>query len=177
MSRPRGIPPHLTLALFVFTSQLTLGGAFALRAHQIDDTLVDLDAGQNALARQQLGQRSAIVTLLVEGFVEQDHAGDVFLQALVSGEQQLAVLAAVVFVVLNADILQNKTVEKQAQQRFSTAPREPLHCISTYSETLATGGRGLVGGQNTLTGGNNLLGDAGQLLLNLLWWVVEVGAL
>jgi len=67
----------------------TLGGALTLTAHQVDDTLVDLDSGNDSLLLQQLDEGSAIVVLLVESLVEQDHAADVFAHHVVSSEQQL----------------------------------------------------------------------------------------
>ena len=55
---------------------------------------VHLDARQDALLRQVVGEHRAVVGLLARGFVEQDHARDEFLDAR-RGEQQAAVGAAV----------------------------------------------------------------------------------
>ena len=68
---------------------LTLSGALALGAHQVDHALVHLDAGDHVPLLEELHERGAVVGLLVEGLVEQNHAGDVVADRLVGGEQQL----------------------------------------------------------------------------------------
>jgi hypothetical protein len=54
---------------------------------------VDLDTGDDAPARQQLGERDIVARALAQGFVEQDDAADLALDA-VGGEQDLAVAPA-----------------------------------------------------------------------------------
>lgn len=127
---------------------LTLGGALALGAHQVNNTLVDLDSGNDVLLLQQLNEGGAIVGLLVEGLVEQNDSRDVLRQLVVGGEQQLAVLATVVVGVLGTDI----------------------------SQALSHGADGLISGQNSLAGGDDSLSDALKLSLQLRRRVVEVGS-
>ena len=68
---------------------LTLGGALALGAHQVDHALVHLDAGDHVALLEQLHERCAVVSLLVQGLVEEDHARNVVAHHLVGGEEQL----------------------------------------------------------------------------------------
>lgn len=126
----------------------TLGGALVLGAEQGHDTLVDLDARDDVALVEQLDEWGAVIGLLVQRLVEQDHAGDVLAELGVGLEEQLAVLAAVVVVVLDADILQ----------------------------ALAHGGGRLVGGQDALAGRHDGLRDLAQLLLEGGGGVVEVGS-
>ena len=60
----------------------TLAHLLALRRErQVDEALVDLDAGDDAFLRQVCGKRRAVVRLLARGLVEQDHAREVLLDA------------------------------------------------------------------------------------------------
>lgn len=116
---------------------LTLGGALALGAHQIDDTLVDLDTGQDALLLEQSGQRGTVIALLVQRLVEQNNTGDVLLQTVVGGEQQLTVLAAVVLVVLDADVLQSGEKEGTLHKTttlMSASLFERILCVFSFDE-------------------------------------------
>ena len=82
----------------------TLGGALSIRSSQWDDSLVHLDAGNDTVVLQELDKRSAVISLLVEGLVEEDHPADVVGQLFATGEQQLAVLAAVLLNILHVDL-------------------------------------------------------------------------
>jgi hypothetical protein len=87
-------------------SSLTFG------CHQINDASVDLDAGNDSLLLEDFDEWSAVRGLLVDGFVEQDDAGDVGGESVVGGEQQLAVETAVLFGVLDADVLKEGEVSE-----------------------------------------------------------------
>lgn len=65
-----------------------------------------LNAHDNAPVLDHLGKRSAIVCILVKRLVEEDDASDAFVYALVGREEELAVQAAVLFRVLNANGVQ-----------------------------------------------------------------------
>jgi len=125
----------------------TLGGAFVFRAKEVDHTLVYLDARVDSALLEQLGEGSAAAGLLVESFVEEDNTGDVVVEGRVSGEQKLAISAAVFLVVLKTDI----------------------------SKSLSNGGSGLISGQDTFAWSHNVVGNGTELLLEGWRWVVEVG--
>lgn len=78
----------------------TLSGAFIFGSHQWYHTGIYLDAGNDATLFQQLNEGGAIVGLLVQSLVEEDHTRNVFTDNFVAGEQQLAVLASVLIGVL-----------------------------------------------------------------------------
>lgn len=65
-----------------------------------------LNAHDNAPILDQLGKVGAIVCALVQGLVEEDDAADALVNALVGCKEELAVQAAVLFRVLNADGVQ-----------------------------------------------------------------------
>lgn len=119
---------------------LTLGGAFAIRSSQGYNSLVDLDSGNDVVVLEQLDEWGAVISLLVEGLVEEDHSADVVGELLAGCEQQLTVLAAVLLNVLHVD----------------------------GGEALAHGASALVSGQDALAGGNDGIGNGTQLLLLLL---------
>jgi len=108
-----------------------LGHHIARKAGQRHRALVHLDARDDAVLLHHLGEGHAVLGGLADGFVIEDRAGDVLAQAR-SGEQQLAVGAAVLFAVLDAD-------------RF---------------ETLLDGVGRLVDGDDALAGRNHRQGDA-----------------
>lgn len=83
----------------------TLGGAFTFRSEQINDTGVDLDARNDSLLLQDVNEWGAILVLLVQGFVEQNHTGDVFGQFVVGGEEKLTVGATVLLGVFGTNVL------------------------------------------------------------------------
>lgn len=65
-----------------------------------------LDANDNAAVFDELGEGSAVVCVLVEGFVEEDDPSDAAVDALVGCEEQLAVATPVLLCVLNPDGVQ-----------------------------------------------------------------------
>ncbi len=104
-----------------------LGDGLVLAAvDQRLDAPVDLDARDHAPGGQALRERLAVQALLEQGFLEQDHAAGVLLEAG-RGEQQIAVGLAVGLGVLDTDLV----------------------------ETLLDGAGGLVGGQQALAGGDH----------------------
>lgn len=62
-----------------------------------------LDADNDAAVFDELGKGGAIVCFLVESFVKEDDPSDTAVDALVGGEEQLAVAAPVLLGVLNPD--------------------------------------------------------------------------
>ena len=78
------------------------GDHFARAVRQRLGALVDLDAGDRARLLDDLDQRRAVLGLLPDGLVVEDHAGDV-LHALGRAEQHLAIVAAVVLGQFDAD--------------------------------------------------------------------------
>lgn len=83
----------------------TLGGAFVFGAHQIDNALVDLDAGNDAFLLENVNERCASIVFLVQRFVEEDDAGNVFGQFGIGAEQQLTVLTTQVIGIFAANVL------------------------------------------------------------------------
>ena len=67
-----------------------LGHQLTVGARQRLGALVDLDARNDALGRQQLGERHAVGVFLEQGFLVQDHATDVLFHARCR-EQHVAV--------------------------------------------------------------------------------------
>ena len=65
--------------------------------------LVDLDAGERAGLLDDLDERRAVLGLLADRLVVEDDAGDVFRHRLAGAEHHLAVVAAIVLGVLDAD--------------------------------------------------------------------------
>lgn len=114
---------------------MALGGGLAVGAPDIHHTLVDLDAGEDAVLSEELCEELAAGGLLIEGLLKEDDAAEV-LQGTRCGEEQFAQDAAVGFVVLDVDAAQ----------------------------TLADGSSGLVGGENALARGGDGLGVLDELL-------------
>lgn len=85
---------------------LTLGGCLAIGSGEGDNTFVDLDAYHHASLFEVLGEGLAIVGLLVHGLVEEDDATNARLDALISGEEELAVQPPVLLSVLSIDALE-----------------------------------------------------------------------
>ena len=79
-----------------------LGDGLAVGAGQRLGAEVDLDAGDDALALEQLHQRRAVGGVLADGLVEEDDAADVVADVL-RGEQHLAVVAPVLLGGLDRD--------------------------------------------------------------------------
>lgn len=65
-----------------------------------------LDANNNALVLDELGEELATVRLLVERLVEEDHPAHAVGHAVTGGEEDVAEGAAVLLVVLHVDLLQ-----------------------------------------------------------------------
>lgn len=55
----------------------TLSGALIVCAEKWNNTLVNLDAGNNVALLQKFNKRRAVFGFLIKGFVEEDHSGDV----------------------------------------------------------------------------------------------------
>ncbi|CAN7986146.1 unnamed protein product, partial [Ixodes hexagonus] len=84
----------------------TLSGAFIVGAEEGHDTFVHLDARDDAAVLQQLHEGGAVVRLLVQSLVKQDHSADGAVHGLPAREQQLTVLATVLLSVLHSNALQ-----------------------------------------------------------------------
>lgn len=54
-----------------------LGRAFVVGAEERNDAFVDFDTWDDITLLQQLDKRRAVISLLIERFVKEDHAGDV----------------------------------------------------------------------------------------------------
>ena len=83
-----------------------MGGGLAVGPGEGHHALVHLDPDHHASALQVLGEELAGVCLLVHGLVEEDHASDAGVDALVSCEEQLAVQPPVLLGVLSIDALE-----------------------------------------------------------------------
>lgn len=81
-------------------------GGLSIGASQGNHTLVHFDANHHAPLLKELGEEFAIICLLVEGLVEEDDAADAGLDAVVCGEQKLAVQSPVLLGVLRIDALE-----------------------------------------------------------------------
>ena len=62
-----------------------------------------LNAHDQASVLDQLGEDGPVVAALVQGLVEEDHAADAAVDALVRGEEELAVAPAVFLSVFHTD--------------------------------------------------------------------------
>lgn len=80
-----------------------LGDTLAVGSGEGLDSLVYLDAGDDALGFEDVHELSAVGRALEQGLLEHDHAGDVRLNAF-SLEEKLAVLAAVFLSVLDVNL-------------------------------------------------------------------------
>lgn len=87
-------------------SLLTLGCRLAIGSGQRDNTFVDLDAHHHASLLEVLGEGLAIVGLLVHGLVEEDDTANARGDAVISGEEELAVQPPVLLSVLSIDALE-----------------------------------------------------------------------
>ena len=83
-----------------------LGGGLAVGAGERHEAAVDLDARYDAARLEQLREWRAVVRLLVEGLVEEDHARHVVGYARVRGEEELTIEAAVLLGVLDVDAVE-----------------------------------------------------------------------
>ena len=66
-----------------------MGGALILRAKEVDNALVHLDARVDSTALEDLGERLSVAGLLVQSLVEEDHSGNVCIHRGISSEQKL----------------------------------------------------------------------------------------
>lgn len=87
-------------------SFLTLGRRLAVGSSQGDDTFVDFDAHHHASFFEVVGERLAVVSLLVHSLMEEDDATDARIDAIISGEEELAVQPPVLLSVLSIDALE-----------------------------------------------------------------------
>ena len=110
-----------------------LGDLLVGAEREVGGAGIDLDPGQDALAREQRGERRAVGGLLAQRLVVQDHAAHVVAEPA-HGEQQLAIGAAVLLGVLDLDRL----------------------------EALADGAGRLVGGEDAAAARDHGLGDFGE---------------
>ncbi|CAN7987442.1 unnamed protein product [Ixodes pacificus] len=124
----------------------TLGGALVVGAEQGHDALVHLDARDDAPVLEHLDEGGAVVCLLVQRLVEQDHPADGAVHRLPAREQQLPVLAPVLLRVLHPDALQALAHQKRAFGLLTSA---------------------LISSQDALPRSNDGLGCGLQLLLQL----------
>lgn len=83
-----------------------MGCCLPISAGQGDDTFVDLDAHHHASLFEELGEGLAIIGLLVHGLMEEDDTANARGDAVVSGEQELAVQPPVLLSVLSIDALE-----------------------------------------------------------------------
>lgn len=105
------------------------GGSLAIGSHQLNETLVKLDASMDATTAQELDEVGAVSSSLTALLLKEDHATDVLLNAWGS-EEELAVSSTVFFSVLNVD----------------------------GGETLSNGASALVSSKDTLASRSDLLG-------------------
>jgi hypothetical protein len=75
------------------------------RGHQVNNTAVNLDSGNDSLLLEDFDESSAIGGFLVDGLVEQDDSRDVCGESILGGEEQLAVCATILFSVLTSNVL------------------------------------------------------------------------
>lgn len=83
-----------------------MGCCLAVGAGQWDNAFVDLDTHHHASLLEELGEDLAVVGLLVHGLVEEDDATDARGDAVISGEEELAVQPPVLLSVLSIDALE-----------------------------------------------------------------------
>ena len=118
----------------------TLCGALAISSSEGDNSLVDLDAGDDSELVEGLREWGSRVILLVEGLMEQNHTADVLGQGGTGAEEQLTVSATVLLVVLT----------------------------SNWSKTLANGSCALISSQDSLAGSCDGIGNLAEFILLLL---------
>lgn len=69
-----------------------LGRALVVGAEERHDALVDLDAGDDVALLPQGREGRAVVGLLVEGLVEQDHTGDVLADLILQDKPEFQLI-------------------------------------------------------------------------------------
>lgn len=83
-----------------------------VKANTLTSTLVNpdetlyLDSDSDTLVLYHLDEWDAIIRVLVECFMEEDHSADAVINAVISAEEHLAVETAVFLVVLYAYLVQ-----------------------------------------------------------------------
>jgi len=87
-------------------AEQTLRRGLVESACQRDDARVDLDARNDSLLPEHIDERHASRRLLVQRLVEEDDTRDELVHRRVAREQNFAVLATVLFYVLEAEFLQ-----------------------------------------------------------------------
>jgi hypothetical protein len=81
---------------------MALGGGLLLGAGNLDGALVHLDAREDTTLLEDIDEELAILGLLVQGLLEEDHAAEV-LEGARGAEEELAEGAAVLLNVLDVD--------------------------------------------------------------------------
>lgn len=76
-----------------------LGRALVIGAEQRHYALVDLDAGNDVALLQEVHEGCAVVGLLVEGLVEEDHAGDMLADDVLQNVFKLFIISIFLYVV------------------------------------------------------------------------------
>jgi hypothetical protein len=97
---------------------------FAGKTRQINRTFVDFNARHNALLRQELGKGRATAGRGANGFFEQNHAADCFLQPL-GREKHFPVSAAIIFAGFDLDAIK--------------APFDSAHALIGRKDSLSFG--------------------------------------
>lgn len=83
-----------------------MGCCLAVGAGQGDNAFVDFDAYHHASLLEELGEGLAVVGLLVHGLMEEDDSANARGDAVISGEEKLAVQPPVLLSVLSIDALE-----------------------------------------------------------------------
>lgn len=81
---------------------MALGGGLLISANNLNGALVNLDAREDASLLEDIDKRLAILGLLVEGLLEEDHTADV-LEGTRAAEQELTESPPVLLHVLDID--------------------------------------------------------------------------
>jgi hypothetical protein len=117
---------------------MALGGGLLVGANNLNGTLVDLDAGEDTTLLEDINKGLAILGLLVEGLLKEDHTAEV-LEGTRGAEEELTEGTAVLFNVLDIDA----------------------------GKALADGAGGLISSKDTLARGANVGSVLGQLLCKI----------
>lgn len=175
----RNVKMELNVFLFFFFF-FTLGSRLAIGSGQGDNTFVHLDAHHHASFFEVVGERLAVVSLLVHGLMEEDDATDAWVDAIISSEEELAVQPPVLLSVLSIDALEAlcyaayKGSDDYDHETDSVSflfaflfllPRgdKKVQKYILNSHGLFTGG--FVGGEDSLAGSDDPLSNVTELLL------------
>ena len=118
---------------------MALGGGLLVSASNLNGALVDLDARENASLLEDIDEGLAILGLLVQGLLEEDHTTYV-LEGTRAAEQELTEGTAVLLDVLNVDA----------------------------GKTLANGASGLISCKDTLPRGANVGSVLDELICKMM---------